>query len=113
MDIAISVASSVSEVAAADPGLSRAELFASGINIGKDITGMMTNTLILAFTGTSLNALILLYALGNSWLRILNSDTIAVDIIETLTGCIAVILTVPAVAYISALFARPAVKNPI
>jgi uncharacterized membrane protein len=101
MDIAISVASSVAEVHSGNPGLSSAELFRSGMNVGRDMMGTMANTLILAFTGASLNTLILIYSLERSWFQILNSNAITIEIIQSLTGSLAVILTVPAVAFIS------------
>lgn len=49
MDVTMGIASSLAEVHAANPQLSRRELFRSGMNIGRDMVGTMTNTLILAF----------------------------------------------------------------
>ena len=106
MDVAISVASAVSEVRASNPGLTRTRLFASGMNVGRDMMGTMANTLILAFTGASLNTLILIYSLEHSFYQILNSNTIVIEIVEALTGSLAVIFTVPAVAIIAALLTR-------
>jgi uncharacterized membrane protein len=101
MDVAISVASSASKVHAANPTLSRRDLFRSGMNVGRDMMGAMANTLILAFTGASLNTVILIYSLEHSFLQILNSNSVVIEIGEALTGSLAVMLTVPAVALMS------------
>ena len=50
MDVAMSVASTINEIHYRNPDLSRKELFTSGIRVGKDMMGTMSNTLILAFT---------------------------------------------------------------
>ena len=45
MDVAMSIASAVSEVHLVNPELDRKKLFLSGMNIGKDAMGTMANTL--------------------------------------------------------------------
>lgn len=104
MDIAISVASSVQEIYVSNQNLTSKMLFKSGINVGRDMMGTMTNTLILAFTGTSLNMLILIYSYNMNYYQIFNSNTIAIEIIQALSGSFAVIFTVPLVSFISAAF---------
>ncbi|GKH50854.1 hypothetical protein CE91St46_19650 [Eubacteriales bacterium] len=57
MDVAMSVASTLNELHLKNPAMSRSELFTSGMNVGKDMMGTMSNTLILAFAGGSLGTL--------------------------------------------------------
>lgn len=102
MDVAISVASALHELGSSNRDLTRGELFRSGMSVGRDMMGTMANTLILAFTGASLNTLILIYSLEHAYYQILNSNAIVIELVEALSGCLAVILTVPAVAMISA-----------
>lgn len=102
MDIAISVASSVQEIYMLNKNFDTKLLFKSGINVGRDMMGTMANTLILAFTGTSLNMLILIYAYNMNYYQIFNSNTIAIEIIQAVSGSFAVIFTVPIVSFISA-----------
>lgn len=102
MDIAISIASSVQEIYMINKQSDWKALFKSGINVGRDMMGTMANTLILAFTGTSLNMLILIYAYNMKYLQIINSTTIAIEIIQAISGSFAVIFTVPLVSFISA-----------
>ena len=61
MDVAMSIASAISEIHSVNPTLSTKELFRSGMNIGRDMVGTMTNTLILAFLGSSFVIVIYLY----------------------------------------------------
>ena len=102
MDVTMGIASSLSEVHAANPELSRRELFRSGMNIGRDAMGTMANTLILAFAGSALNMLILFRAYDYPLLQVLNSDLMAIEILQGVAGSICIILTVPLVAALSA-----------
>ncbi len=102
MDIAISIATSVNEVYQSSPAAGKRTLFASGMNVGRDMMGTMANTLILAFTGSSLVVLIQIYTYNMPYFQVMNSNSIATEIIQALTGSIAVILTVPLVAFLSA-----------
>ena len=101
MDVAMSIASSVNEVYHVNKKLGSKELFISGMNIGKDAMGTMANTLILAFTGSSLNLLILIYSYGISFSQLINTDLIAIEILQGISGSLGIIFTVPIVAFIS------------
>ena len=91
------------ELKAVNPGLRTGELWRSGMRIGRDMVGTMTNTLILAFAGTSLVTLIRLWAQGPSYRMLLSSRFLAVELISALSSSIGVILAVPLTALISAL----------
>jgi uncharacterized membrane protein len=101
MDIAISIATSVNEVFANNSSLRAKDLFNSGMNVGRDMMGTMANTLIVAFTGTSLNMLVLLYAWDVSYYQLINNNMIGIYVIQAVSGSIAVILTVPLVSFFS------------
>ena len=49
-----------------NPALSAGELYHSGIEIGKDMIGTMTNTLILAFTGSAFVTLLVIFLLSGA-----------------------------------------------
>jgi uncharacterized membrane protein len=102
MDIAISIAASVQEVYQKNSSLGLRELFASGMNVGRDMMGTMANTLIIAFTGTSLNILVLLYSWDVRYYQLINNNMIGIYIVQAVSGSIAVILTVPLVAFFAA-----------
>ena len=101
MDVSVSLASSINELHIKKPEMTSTELFKSGINIGKDMMCTMSNTLILAFTGGSLSTLIILYSYNMSYNQLLNMYSIGIEIMEGLSGTIALILTVPLAAFIS------------
>jgi uncharacterized membrane protein len=102
MDVAMSIASSIHELHEVNSSLTTAQLFRSGMNIGKDAMGTMANTLILAFTGSSLNLLLMIYSYGIPYAQLINTDSIAIEIIRGIAGSIGIVLTVPIVALISA-----------
>jgi uncharacterized membrane protein len=114
MDISISIASVINEVHSVNPALGVAGLFRSGMNVGRDIAGMMSNTLILAFVGAGFNVLVTVQCLNYSFLQILNSNTIIIDMIQAFSGSMAVILTAPATSLITALLIirKPLEKRP-
>ena len=112
IDVAMSISSSCWELRQLNPGLPKAALFRSGMNIGRDAMGTMANTLILAFAGASLNTLLLFRIYGYPAIQLFNSDAIAVELIRGLAGSIGIILTVPLVAALSAALMPPAKGRP-
>ena len=107
MDVAMSLSSAMAELKAVNPGLTRRDLLRSGMNVGRDMVGTMTNTLILAFVGTSLVTVIRLWAQGPTWRMLLTSAYFAVELISALSSSIGVVLAVPLTALIaSAVFGK-------
>ena len=106
MDVAMSIASSIYELNSVNKNMSSKQLFRSGMNIGKDAMGTMANTLILAFTGSSLNLLLLIFSYGIPMMQLFNTDSIAIEIIQSVARSIGIILTVPLVAFISSIFVK-------
>jgi uncharacterized membrane protein len=102
MDVAMSISSALEEVHAANPTLSRNELFKSGMNIGRDMAGTMTNTLILAFLGSEFTLIIFLYSRGLSFYHLYSTAFVALETISGLSASIGMILAIPLTALISA-----------
>lgn len=101
MDVAMSISSSLEEIHAANPSLSRKELFRSGMNIGRDMTGTMTNTLILAFLGGEFTLMIFLLARGLTFYHLLSTAFISLETISGISASIGMILSIPLTALIS------------
>lgn len=101
MDVAMSVSSTINEIYYHNPDLSIKALFKSGIHVGKDMMGTMSNTLILAFTGGSINTLVFMYAYAYPIVQIMNMYSIGIEIIQGISSTLGVILTVPIVSAIS------------
>ena len=111
MDVAISIAASIHEVYMANPNLTKKDLFSSGMNVGRDMMGTMANTLILAFTGTSINSLILLYSYNVKYNQLMNMNLLGIEIIQGMSGSIGIILTVPIISFISSRLFPVILKN--
>ena len=101
MDVGMSISSALTEVHTANPAYGRKELFRSGMNIGRDMVGTMTNTLILAFFGSSFVLILYLYSLGLSRHQLLSSAYLAWEVISGISSSIGVILSVPITALVS------------
>ena len=102
MDVALGIASSVWEMRKQNPDASAKSLFRSGMQIGRDAMGTMANTLILAFAGSSLNMLILVQTYDIPFLQLINTDSIALEVVQSVAGSMGILLTVPLVAFVSA-----------
>ena len=102
MDVAISIASSLNEIKAQNENISFGELFSSGITIGRDIMGTMTNTLILAYIGSSLSMVLLLVSNTPSLTYLVNTEMIIVEILQALVGSLGILLTLPLTSLVSA-----------
>ena len=104
MDVAMGLASSISELHETDKSLSFKQLFLSGMNIGKDMVGTMTSTLVLAFLGSSFVLILYLYSLNLSRYQLLSSAFLSTELISGLASSFGAILSVPITAFISAKF---------
>ena len=95
MDVAISIASALYEINDLDKNISKKNMIISGMNIGKDMMGSMSNTLILAYVGTTLHLIILFIVYKIRFTEIINLDSIATEIIRAMAGSIGLIITIP------------------
>lgn len=102
MNVAMSVSSALTEITENSPGISRKDLFKSGMQIGRDMIGTMSNTLILAYVGSSVNTLIIIYAYQYSAHQVFGMYSIGIEIMQSLSGTLGIILTVPFVSAVSA-----------
>ena len=95
MDVAISIASALYEISTLDKNITGKNMIISGMNIGKDMMGSMSNTLILAYVGTTLHLIILFIVYKIRFIEIINLDSIATEIIRAMAGSIGLIITIP------------------
>lgn len=102
MDVAMSISSTVNELHVKNPAMSAKELFHSGMTVGRDAMGTMSNTLILAFVGSSLGVLVMDYAYNLPYIQLVNSYSIGIEVMQGVSGSIGIILTVPLVSLVSA-----------
>lgn len=107
MDIAMDISASMNEVILKKPSISRKELLHSGLNVGRSVTGTMTTTLLLAYSGGYSTLLMAFMAQGVSTFAMLNINYISSEILNTLVGSFGLILTAPLTALIGAFVYKP------
>ena len=100
MDTGVSIASAINEIYETDKNLTVKQLFKSGMNIGKDVIGTMSNTLILVYLGSSLPLVLLSNNIDLQ--KFFNLNQVATEISSAIIGSIAILLCVPLTAIISA-----------
>ena len=102
MDVAMSIASSMNELSETMHEKSYRKMVKSGMNIGRDAIGTMTNTLILAYVGSSLATILLLVSYNKNLIYLLNMEMITVEILQAIVGSIGILFAVPATVLLSA-----------
>lgn len=102
MDVGMSIVSSLYEIFHHKPDITSKELFQSGIEIGKDMIGTMTNTLIFAFTGGAFVSLLVLYSYDVDIKQLLFSNYITIEYATSIAGTLGIVFTVPLASLIVA-----------
>lgn len=102
MDVAMSISSTVEELSVQNPDLTIKQLYVSGMHVGKDMMGTMSNTLILAFAGGSINTLVFIYAYDYEYLQVINMYSVGIELIQGIAASMGVILTVPVASAVAA-----------
>lgn len=102
MDTCMSLVSSLYEIKEQNQKLTYGQLWKSGMNIGRDIMGTMTNTLALAFVGTSLNSVLVYYMYSMPYISLINTDFMVVEMVKGIIGSLAVVLAIPVTTLLAA-----------
>ncbi len=102
MDVAMSIASAMKELNDTMGEKTFFRMLHSGMNIGRDAIGTMTNTLILAYIGGALATVLLLVAYNKNIYYLFNMEMIMSEIVCSIVGSIGILAAVPATAIFSA-----------
>ncbi len=103
-DISVSQVHTVGEITHANPALSRREVFARAMKVGREHLGAVVNTLPLAYAGAALPLLLLFADSGSSFAFIANRETFASEIIRILAGGIGLALSGAVATILAAYF---------
>ncbi len=103
IDTAMSIAASIYEIRDVHPTMDKAQLYNSGVSIGRDMIGTMCQTLILAFVGSTIATLLVFVSYGTQFNQFFHSNYIALELVQAVSGSMAIIFTVPITAYLSTL----------
>ncbi len=94
-DVTVTQVSAVAELRRSDPGLGARGLYRAGIRIGRDHIASTVNTLVLAYAAAALPLLLLFTQSGLPFAEIIATETVAVEIVQTLVGSIGLVASVP------------------
>ncbi len=94
-DVTITQTSAVWEIRAAAPSMGRAQVFASGMRIGRDHIASTIYTIVFAYAGTALAVLLILRLYGLPVDDLLATEDITQEIVRTLASSIGLVLAVP------------------
>ncbi len=106
-DITVTQTETVAELKHADPSLSAKELYVRAMRVGRHHIASTVNTLILAYVGASMPLFLLFLSTpGMTFTQFLNTEQVAEEIVRTLAGTAALVLTVPLSTWLAALVVR-------
>ena len=102
MDVAIDVATAMTEVVHKRPDLSVRALMQSGFAVGRAMTATMVTTLLMAHTAGYMALLMVFMAQGVPPINILNTNYVAAEILKTVVGSFGLVTVAPFTAIIGA-----------
>lgn len=102
MDVAMTISSALHELAENMDNKNFKTMVKSGFNIGKDAMSTMTNTLVLAYIGSSLSTVVLIMSSEQDLMTIFNRELIVVEVLQALVGSMGILFAIPATSILSA-----------
>ena len=106
-DVTVTQASTVFELAHLGGTSSRRTVFGSALRVGRDHIASTVYTLVLAYAGSSLPLLLLFSVANRSLGDVLTSEGVAIELVRSAVGGIALALSVPLTTAIAAVLAKP------
>lgn len=103
MDVSMSIASALHELKEESNDISVKKMMKAGMNIGKDMMGTMTNTLILAYMGGSLVLVMLMAVTGENLRHIVNTEMILEEVLRAISGSFGLVTTIPFTTLVASL----------
>lgn len=94
-DVTVTQAATVTELARANPSLSRLELYRAATRVGRAHIASTVNTIVLAYAGASLPVLLLIVAAGRAVTETLTSEFLAQEIVRSAVATMGLIAAVP------------------
>jgi uncharacterized membrane protein len=104
-DVTVTQVAAVAELRRADPSLPFSKLYRAAVRIGRDHIASTVNTLVLAYAGASLPLLLLFTQAQQGFSDVVNGETVAVEVVRTLTGSIGLVASVPITTALAAVVA--------
>jgi uncharacterized membrane protein len=95
MDLAMDVASGMSELVTRKPKIDFFDALRAGFGIGRPVVGTMTTTLLLAYSGGYMALLMVFMAQGVPVANLLNLNYVSAEILHTLVGSFGLVSVAP------------------
>ncbi|MEQ7790242.1 YibE/F family protein [Staphylococcus nepalensis] len=111
MDVAITIASGMTEILRRTPDISMTRWALAGRNIGQDIMGTMTNILLFSYLSGSL-PMFLIYLKNENTVTYTISMNWSLEISRAITGGIGIVLTIPITVLLMQLWFKMRGANP-
>ena len=102
-DVTVTQAATVAELAAANPAMSRIQLYRAATRVGRAHIASVVNTIVLAYAGAGLPLLLLIVAGGSGVGQTLTSQFLAQEIVRSAVGTLGLIAAVPITTALAAL----------
>ncbi|HUK95582.1 MAG TPA: YibE/F family protein [Gaiellaceae bacterium] len=105
VDLTVSQASTVIALRRANRSLGFGGLFRGALGVGHDHIAATVNTLVFAYAGAALPTLLIFSVGGSSFTDAINSEVVAGEVVATLVGAIALIVSMPLTTALAAVLA--------
>ena len=107
-DVTITQASAIWQLEEASPDMTWRELYRRGMAVGRDHIASTVYTIVFAYAGAFLPALLLLELYSMPFWTAITTTSLAEEVIRTFVGAIALVLAVPVTTAAGAFFAKAA-----
>ncbi len=111
MDLAMDIAATMDEIKLKHPDIAFFEHMRSGLRVGRVVTGTMTPTLLLAYSGSHITMFMVFLAKGLPAANLLNAPFVAAEVLNILVGSFGVIAVAPVTVLVAGLLYRFGVKR--
>lgn len=95
MDVSMSISSALFELKEESPNITVGKMIKAGLNIGKDMMGTMTNTLILAYTGGAMILIMIFMCANLTFYEVMNQEMIIEEVLRAIAGSFGLVITIP------------------
>lgn len=110
-DVTVTQASTVAELARADPGYTARQLFAGGQRVGRAHVASVVNTIVLAYAGSSLPLIVLTLVDTASLGGVVTDQFVAQEVVRSIVGTLGLVAAVPITTALAAVLLRGPVSR--
>ncbi|WP_181312389.1 YibE/F family protein [Nocardioides campestrisoli] len=109
-DVTVTQASTVGELARANPAYTVGQLYRAGSRVGRSHIASVVNTIVLAYAGSALPLIILLVAASEPLGGVVTDQVIAQEIVRSVVATLGLVAAVPITTGLAALASRRAAE---